>query len=601
MSLVKNKQNVSKGKTGGLLLTQANLGGLDDIKLDDNLNQLLTKLGGKITIEINGKTANTVVGIKSDGKTTRVTVKELLAVLAAPGKIRAIAKEQKNLQEEGSMKELISRIAHAFGTTVDQITSLTPERFGMIKQSIRLLEKLESNADRVAVIVAKHPEDKFGKILTDSINLCRQIVAKGISCIITEEKTVSESNRDELEATKLPTWVFKKLTAQQPVDQNTSPYLFFFPRKKWKGVTVTTTEIRDGDFRVRNAILLEDSTILANLLNSNDFLNEVMSLNDYLVDDVATDMFNKHAWHVFPPIEVGAEHFFKMKNKGVVESIPDPSTIDFKKKLIKIDNALMRSALLESSGFRPDLMICNQLFPNSDTNYDPSTGINIFDAMAAEEHLDLILGYYIGGVNPDMIEIRTNIFCSEIKISNSDRIRRMVSDATEVYLNPEDRDPVLPAEDDRMGNPFTDLMIPDFNLIDTKQVIRDGDPVQEQITTLNVTIFELLARERAISKKVEKNQPIPRSKMSKKGDKFVKFIKNLIGAKASKSVENYLRSFSCNELQEEALNRIAATCNSDLTQFIKKAENEDEMEENPFDNSGNSESSESDDSEHEWH
>jgi hypothetical protein len=288
-------------------------------------------------------------------------------------------------------------------------------------------------------------------------------------------------------------------------------------------------------------------------------------------DDVAAEVFQKHPWHLSPPIEGGVDRFLELKGKAVSEILPDAPKADLKKRLAKVDNAFLRTSLLESSGMTPDVVICQRLFPNSTTNFNPMDGVDIYEALRTEPDIEVAINRFMQPDDAYYSNMWAELITLELKIPNSDQIRNSFRDIFEVTTDPEDR---------------TNTIVPDLTAFEAASInrhaslfpagfAREGSPNLATIVELRIHAFSLIDQDERVGRDEEKKKrPVPNTSLSKSSRNLVNTIKKGINEEASDGIRDFLCGFTSPRLQEEATMKVAAASNRDLRSFLTAEEDD---------------------------
>jgi hypothetical protein len=571
MSLNKNatKNAVDEKKVRKeLTFTQGKLANLEKISVDPQIAALLTKVNGGISLSLTGKTCNVGITIEEKGGfISHVTVDEFLRVLSAPGRIKSIAKQQQNLKDTGRIQTILANYLYAFNTTESEIRPITTETFGLIKQSFALASRVQTNREICEVLLLKNPTDNLGQYLSVTLDLTLQIVIGGIVSLIKGDKTVSESNSELLVNFDVPVWSFNKFT-KELINKEASPYLVFFPRKKGKGITTTTRELNRDSFLQVNSCVLVNSKALLGLVKDRTILDRMVSVTEHTADDdVAEEIFQKHPWNLIPPIEGSVDRLLEIKQKVIVEILPDAPKGDFKKKLAKLNNALLRSSLLENSGMKPDEVICGRLFPASTTDFCPAHGVDIYEALRAEPGISDAINSFYAPNDQHHSNMWAELLTLELKIPNSNQIRSAFAGYFEITVSPAARDNIVADV-----NPMETHRIDRFTSLQTGGFAQEGSPHLATVLELKTKAFSVLERDENL-KTDKKKRPIALTRLSKGGSSLCDFFKKNFGNEASLMIRDFLCGFSSMRLQMEALQRISAASGQSLSHFVAEDDN----------------------------
>jgi hypothetical protein len=551
-----------------LTFTQGKLSNLEKISVDPQIAALLTKVNGEITLSLTGKTCNVGITIEEKGgSTSNVTVDEFLRVLSAPGRIKSIAKQQQNLKDTERIRIILANYLFAFSTTVPEIRPITTETFGLIKQSFALASRVQTNREICEVLILKNPTDDLGRYLSVTLDLILQTVIGGIVSLIKGDKTVSESNSELLANYDVPIWSFNKFT-KELINKETSPYLVFFPRKKGKGITATTRELSRASFHQVNSSVLVNSKALLGLVGDRVILDRMVSVTEHIADDdVAAEIFQKHPWNLIPPIEGDVDRLLEVKQKVIVEILPDAPKGDFKKKLAKLNNALLRTSLLENSGMKPDEVICKRFFPTSATDFNPANGVDIYEALRAESGISDAVENFYNPTTQAQSNMWAELLTLELKIPNSNQIRTAFAGYFQIADAPADR-VVIVADLDPMIN----HRITRFASLNSSGFAKEGSPDLAAVLELKTRAFSVLERDENLKPDKKKNRPMALTRLSKGGSNLCDFFKKNFGNEASLTIRDLLCGFSSMRLQMEALQRISAASGQNLYQYIEEEE-----------------------------
>jgi hypothetical protein len=365
----------------------------------------------------------------------------------------------------------------------------------------------------------------------------------------------------------VPVWSFNKFT-KELINKEGTPYLIFFPRKKGKGITATTRELGRDSFIEANSSVLVNSKALLGLVNDHDTLDRMISLTEHITDDdVAIEIFQKHSWNLIPPIEGSVDRFLEVKQKAIVEILPDAPKGDFKKKLAKLNNAFLRSSLLENSGMKPDEVICKRFFPASATDFSPANGVDIYEALRAEAGIQAAIEQFYNPENQTHTNMWAELLTLELKIPNSNRIRTAFAGYFEVAV-PVDNRNVIVADLD----PMEQHRIDRFASLNSSGFAQEGSPHLATVLQLKTRAFSVLDRDENLKTDKKNKRPVALTQLSKGGKNLCDIFKRNFGNEASLSIRDFLCGFSSNRLQNEALQRISAASGQSLTQFIGEEE-----------------------------
>jgi hypothetical protein len=273
-------------------------------------------------------------------------------------------------------------------------------------------------------------------------------------------------------------------------------------------------------------------------------------------------------------LEVSVDRFLELKGKVVAEVLPDAPKDDFKKKLAKVGNALLRTSLLENSGMKPDIVICRRLFPNSTTDFNPASGVDVYEALRDETGIETaVLGFFDPRTNAAS-DMWAELLCLEVKVPNGNQIRRSFRDIFEIA----EADPTA-----RQNLVVPDLTRLEFGRMDRFDSLteagqaREGSPHLAEVITLRDRAFSLIQRDEEVGKEAKK-RPLPHTVLSKNGKSLVQAIERAVDKTAAQDIQDFLCGFTSMRLQVEAIQKVAASSNRDIRGFVTREDDPQDIE-----------------------
>lgn len=563
------------------------------ISVDTTVARLLTNIGGKIELEIQGQASNVKVTFKEQGQDVSIGIDEFNRIFSAPALIARALKNKRNEEDFVTISSHVATIMATHNLDPGVIQPLTSESFGLIKQSLAGLKNLQKNLEIIELLKDKFPQDPLQEPLRCYATASIAIVAKGITRIATGEMKISESNSEELAARAVPNWIFQKLL-KGTVDRNTSPCLFLFPRKKEKGFTMSTKELRDNNMVGCNSAILARSQLLIDLVKNDDFLAEVIPhFDDMISDEANKEILGNFQWHIFPLLgSESIKDFLLSKNKTVALMVTDSGGTNLKKRLVKLGNALLRTSLLENSGGRPDLTICKHLYPSDkSTNFFPDTE-SFYDVLVKQPNIEKTVQAYLNLSDASMTALFLQLLTLELGQGFSKDIEKLIHEEKFGFTPaavPKGWDSFIPGltgkttfgQETAPNRPYVPETNIDIDLLVGTKIIEKGDALRAQKENLEVVLFKVYKQDKQTSKK-DKNPsgPPPNISLGGNGRKLANIIRTKIGPKTAEEVENFLRGFSYMRMQEEALKRVRASMDKGFDAFVTYADGNDDEEEN---------------------
>jgi hypothetical protein len=574
-----------------LTFNSGKLNQLSAISVDKNVARLLTNLGGKIELEIQGQTSNVKVTFKEKGRDVSITIDEFNRIFSAPALIARALKNKRTQEEFSDVSSHVATIMVTYGLDSDQIQPLSSETFGLIKQSLAGLKNLQKNLEIAELFMEKFPEDPFGEALHRYVTVSIAIVAKGITRIATGEMKISESNSEQLAKRCMPNWIFQKLL-KGTIDRNATPSLFLFPRKREKGLTMSTKELRTDDLVAINSTILARSELLIKLVRNDDFLAAVIPhFNDMISDEANAEILNNFQWHIFPTLgNETVKDFLLSKNKSVTLMVTDSGGANLKKRLLKLGNALLRTSLLENSGGRPDLTICKHLYPSDTvTNFFPETE-SFYDVLAKQPNIDKTVRAYLNLSDASMTALFYQLLTLELGHSFSKDMEKLIHEEQFGFTPaavPKSWEKFIPGMTGKTT--FNQESIPeepmypttgiDVDLLIGTKIIEKGDAKRAKKENIEVILFKVYKQDKQASKKGKNSSgPPPNIVLGKNGRKLTTVIRNKIGPETAVDVGNFLCGFSYMRMQEEALKRISAAMDKGFNAFVDSIDDENDGE-----------------------
>jgi hypothetical protein len=586
------KNAITDSKTRkSLTFTAGKLKQLPYISVDQNVARLLTNIGGKLELEIQEQSSNVRVAFEENGRNVSIRIDEFNRIFSAPALIARALKSKRNEEDFLTVSSHIATILATHKLDAKSIQPLTSESFGLIKQSLVGLRGLQKNLETIQLLKEKFPEDPLQEPLHRYAAVSIAIVAKGITRIATGEMKISESNSEQLETHCVPNWIFQKLL-KGTVDRNATPSLFLFPRKKEKGLTMSTKELLNDKMVESNSAILARSQLLIDLIKNDDFLQAVIPRFDtMIVDEANMEIFNAFQWHVFPILgNESSKDFLLSKNKYITMMVMESGGTNLKKRLVKLGNALLRTSLLENSGGRPDLTICKALYPSdTETNFFPDSE-SFYDVLARMPNIEKTLKAYLNLSSAEMTAMFLQLLNLELGLSLPKDVRKIIHEGklgfTPISV-PEGWDKFIPGltgkttfgKDKLPDDPLVPNTTMDVDLLLGTKIIEKGDVLRTQKEQIELALFKVYKQDKQASKK-DKNSsgPPPNITLGRNGRKLTNLVRTKIGPEVARDIENFLRGFSYMTIQEEALKRIRASMDKGFDAFVDNVD--DEIDEN---------------------